>query len=279
MRWTPGGERSRNLEDRRASGMRGRAVPIGIGGVVLLGLLSLVTGRDLLTPALQEQAGQPQVQESGAQAPLQTTPEEEKRADFVSFVLDDVQGTWPKVLGNYRPARLVLFRGATESGCGIGQSAMGPFYCPADQSVYLDLEFFDELDRRFGAPGDFAQAYVIAHEIGHHIQQQLGTNQKVRAAQERNPGSANALSVRLELQADCYAGIWGHSTASRQLLDQGDIEEGLQAASSIGDDTLTGGRVRAENFTHGTAAQRTAWLKRGLQTGQMSSCDTFASGT
>ncbi len=255
--------------------MGGRALPIGIGGMVLLFILSLLTGNDLLSPLLQQGA----VQQGPTEGPLQTTPEEERVVDFMSFVIDDIQGTWPKVLGNrYRETQLVLFRGATPSACGMGESATGPFYCPGDQKVYLDLDFFNQLDRRFGAPGDFAQAYVIAHEVGHHVQNLLGIEQQVRALQQRAPGQANALSVLMELQADCFAGIWGHSTARRNLLDPGDVEEGLRAASSIGDDAIqsqTTGRVRPESFTHGSAAQRVEWLRRGLQTGDVQSCDTF----
>ena len=258
--------------------MGGRAVPIGIGGIVILFVLSLITGRDMISPVLQQQASAPtEVQTEG---PLQTTPEEDTLYKFMSFVLDDIQATWPRILGNrYRETTLVLFRGATTSACGMGESAMGPFYCPGDQKVYLDLEFFAQLERRFGAPGDFAQAYVIAHEVGHHVQHLLGIEQQVRALQQRSPGQANQLSVLMELQADCLAGIWGHSTAQRNVLEPGDVEEGLQAAASIGDDTLqrqASGRVRPESFTHGSAAQRAQWLRRGLETGDVQQCDTFA---
>ena len=261
-------------------GMGGRAIPIGCGGIVVLFVLSLITGRDFITPLLQQQAT---VEQTSSEQPLQTTPEEEERVKFMSFVLDDIQATWPKVLGpQYRETTLVLFRGATPSACGMGESAMGPFYCPGDQKVYLDLEFFDQLDRRFGAPGDFAQAYVIAHEIGHHVQNLLGIDRQVRALQQRAPSQANQLSVLMELQADCFAGIWGHSTGRRNLLDPGDVEEGLRAASSIGDDAIqrqTSGRVRPESFTHGSAEQRVEWLRRGLQSGDVKSCDTFAAAT
>jgi uncharacterized protein len=275
MRWTPG-QRSRNLEDRRGSRMVSRGLPIGIGGFLVLLVLSFLTGQDLVSPLLQQGASQPATE---VQGPLETTPEEEERVDFVSFVLDDLQDTWPRILGNrYREARLVLFRGATSSACGLGQSAMGPFYCPADEQVYLDLEFFDQLARRFGAPGEFAQAYVIAHEVGHHVQHLLGINQRVRQLQQSRPGDANALSVRQELQADCFAGVWGHTTARRNLLEPGDVEAGLAAAAAIGDDRLQGqaaGRVRPESFTHGTSAQRMEWLRRGLETGSVEACDTF----
>lgn len=277
MRWTPGGT-SKDIEDRRGSGVRGRALPLGLGGMVLLFILSLVTGRDFVTPLLQQQALEPQVASDG---PIEETPEEQQRVKFMSFVLDDIQDTWARVLPQqYRRTTLVLFRGATESACGLGESAMGPFYCPGDQKVYLDLEFFDQLDQRFGAPGDFAQAYVVAHEIGHHIQHLLGIESQVRSAQQRQPRAANQYSVLLELQADCLAGVWGHSTNRRNLLDPDDAEEGLRAAASIGDDAIqrqTTGRVRPESFTHGSAAQRVEWLRRGLESGDVNACDTFRS--
>src|SRR5690606_31241501 len=276
MRWSPG-PRSRNLEDRRGSRIVSRGLPLGIGGVLVLFVLSLITGQDLLSPLMQQGALE---QAEVRDGPLETTPEEEARVDFVSFVLDDVQATWPKLLGNrYREAQLVLFRGATESACGLGQSAMGPFYCPADSKVYLDLEFFDQLAQRFGAPGEFAQAYVIAHEFGHHVQNLLGIERQVRQLQQARPGQANALSVRMELQADCLAGLWGGTTARRNLLEPGDVEDGLRAAAAIGDDaiqTQAQGRVRPETFTHGSAAQRVEWLRRGLQAGSVEECDTFS---
>jgi len=258
--------------------MGGRAIPMGIGGIVLLFILSLVTGRDLVSPVLQQQATAP-ANPAAADQPLQTTPEEERLVDDLGKALDDLQGTWARLLpGQYRKSTLVLFRGATPSACGMGESAMGPFYCPGDQKVYLDLQFFSDLDRRFGAPGDFAQVYVVAHEIGHHVQNLLGVERQVRALQQRSPAQANQLSVLMELQADCFAGVWGHSTAQRGIMESGDAEEGLRAAAAIGDDTLqrqTSGRVRPESFTHGSAAQRVEWLRRGLQTGDVRACDTF----
>ena len=275
MRWNPGGERSQDIEDRRGMRMGGGRATMGVGGIAVLFVLSLLFGRDLVTPVVEQQAQAP----AGPveQGPLETTPQEEAKVDEIGKMLDDLQGTWSQKLGGrYQRARLVLFRGATESACGVGQSAMGPFYCPADQKVYLDLEFFDQLDRRFGAPGDFAQAYVIAHEVGHHVQNLLGIDRQVRGLQQRSPGQANQLSVLMELQADCLAGVWGNSTQQRGILEPGDAEEGLRAASAIGDDKLTGGRVRPESFTHGSAAQRVEWLKRGLQSGDVQSCDTFA---
>jgi predicted metalloprotease len=208
--------------------------------------------------------------------PIATTPEEEKLVEFVSFVLDDAQATWARLLPQYERARLVLFRDATPSACGLGQSATGPFYCPADHKVYIDLGFYADLRRRFGAPGDFAQAYVLAHEIGHHVQSVVGTDREVRRLQQSRPDQANPLSVRLELQADCYAGIWGHTAAQRGHLEVGDVEEGLAAAAAIGDDRLTGGRVAPDQFTHGSSAQRVEWFRRGLETGRIEACDTFA---
>ena len=190
--------------------------------------------------------------------------------------------TWgrhiPKHGTAYRPARLVLFRNSTDSGCGPAQSAMGPFYCPLDERVYLDLGFFDELRQRFGAAGDFAEAYVLAHELGHHVQHVLGTDARVRQAQESNPSEANQLSVRLELQADCYAGVWANSTNQRQLLEQGDVDEALGAASAVGDDRIqqrTRGRVNVDSFTHGSAAQRSEWFKRGFTSGDPRNCNTL----
>ena len=205
--------------------------------------------------------------------------------EFIKFVLNDVQANWDKTLPRstsvpYRHARLVLYRDAYPSACGQAQSAVGPFYCPEDQKVYLDLGFFQELEKRFGAPGKFAQAYVIAHEIGHHVQRLLGIESKVRGLQQRNPGARNQLSVKLELQADCFAGIWGYSTEQRNIVDENDVAQALNAAAAIGDDRLqkmARGRVSPESFTHGSSAQRTEWFKRGLQSGQVSDCNTFAS--
>jgi predicted metalloprotease len=276
MRWTPGG-RSPNLEDRRGRGFGG---PVGIGGGILTLILALIFGPEVLRNdgATGESYG-----EVGLSAA--DSAREEPMVQFVSFVLDDVQQTWTQAFdaagAQYRPATMVLFRNGTQSGCGIGQSAMGPFYCPLDEKVYLDLGFFSELDQRFGAPGDFAQAYVIAHELGHHVQHLLGMDARVREFQRSNPDVANQLSVRLELQADCYAGVWAHSAAERQKLSTGDIEEGLGAASAVGDDRIqsrTTGSVNVDSFTHGSARQRSEWFKRGFESGRSTSCDTFASG-
>ena len=278
MRWTRG-ERSDSLEDRRAEGGRRLGAPIGLGGVLLLLAASYFFGQDLLTPVLEQTQTMSVPEEAPPGGPpAQTSPEEEERVDFVSFVIDDLQATWAKILPGYQPTKLVLFRGAIQSGCGSAQAAMGPFYCPVDEKVYIDLAFYEELRRRFGAPGDFAQAYVIAHEVGHHVQKLLGIEQEVRRAQRARPGAANALSVRLELQADCLAGVWGHSTARRDILERGDVEEGLNAAAAIGDDRIqrqTTGEVQPEGFTHGSSEQRVAWFRRGLEAGDPNGCDTF----
>jgi predicted metalloprotease len=285
MRWTPGG-RSPNLEDRRGAGGGlggglggGMGRGLGLGGTVVVLALSLLFGRNLFS----DLGVSPGVAATN-QGPLSPADSaaEETEVQFISFILDDVQNTWAKILPNYgsrfSPARLVLFRNSTDSGCGGAQSAMGPFYCPMDQRVYLDLGFFDELKQRFGASGDFAQAYVLAHELGHHVQHLLGTDARVRQLQESNPGQANELSVRLELQADCYAGVWAHSTEQRQLLQQGDVDEALNAASAVGDDRIQQqerGRVNVDSFTHGSAAQRSASFKRGFESGDPRNCNTL----
>ena len=281
MRWTPGGESS-NIEDRRGQGggfIPGGGRGVGIGGAVVLLVLSLIFGRDFVTGSTTtDNTGTP----VAANGEVSQSPAEERLVQFVSFVLDDVQNTWRSILSDrhvpYQDAKLVLFRDMTQSGCGSAQSAMGPFYCPLDQKVYVDLGFYDELQRRFGAPGDFAEAYVLAHELGHHVQHLLGIDAQARRMQREDPANANAVSVRLELQADCFAGIWGHTTEQRRILQQGDVEEGLNAAAAVGDDRLqrqTTGHVNAETFTHGTSAQRTSWFKRGLTSGQIEACDTF----
>jgi hypothetical protein len=277
MRWSPGG-RSTNLEDRRGRGFGG---PAGIGGGILALILALIFG-----PQVLDQGEGDGTNTTDAYGEVGLTPAdsavEEPMVQFMSFLLDDIQQTWDGAFGRarstYRPATLVLFRDGTRSACGIGQSAMGPFYCPLDERVYLDLGFFDELHRRFGAPGDFAQAYVVAHELGHHVQHLTGITERVRAYQRSDPEIANELSVRIELQADCYAGVWAHSAAERGMLETGDVEEGLSAASAVGDDRIqrrTTGSVNVDSFTHGSAKQRADWFTRGYQAGNSTACDTF----
>ncbi|MEP7365533.1 MAG: neutral zinc metallopeptidase [Acidobacteriota bacterium] len=283
MQWRPGGV-SGDIEDRRGSGgggfsgMRLGGPGLGIGGFLVVLVLSLLFHRNLFTLFSGD------VGEGSPQATSAPVGDQDTEVQFVSFVLDDAQGTWQKLLpaqGSrpYQRAKLVLFRDWVSSACGQAESATGPFYCPGDQKVYLDLSFFDELRDRFGAPGEFAQAYVIAHEIGHHVQNLLGTEGQVQRMRARNAADANPLSVRLELQADCYAGVWANSTEQRKIIDQSDVEAGMRAAAAIGDDRLqkmATGRVRPESFTHGSSQQRTQWFQRGLQSGQLSACDTFA---
>jgi predicted metalloprotease len=259
---------------------------LGIGGIIVVGLLSLVFRQNFF--ALLDGGGGPSASVSAGprapSAPRPHDPREDERKKFVTFVLNDTQRTWTQLLSKnrppYRDAHLVLFRDAINSACGSAQSASGPFYCPGDQKVYIDLGFYDELARRFGAPGEFAQAYVIAHEVGHHVQNLLGISDKVHAAQQRGPQThANALSVRMELQADCLAGIWAaHANRARHILEPGDMEAGLNAASQIGDDRLqmrSRGYVAPESFTHGSSQQRVHWFKRGLDSGDLRQCDTF----
>lgn len=280
MRWTPGG-RSGNLEDQRGGGggfgFGGGGLKLGIGGTLFLLVLSLIFKQDFF--AMLD--GGP-VASTQQQARPVNDPQEEPMVQFVSFVLDDTQNTWKQIFANgggeYRDAKLVLFREGVRSACGTAPSAVGPFYCPGDEKVYVDLSFYDELKQRFGAPGDFAQAYVLAHEIGHHVQNITGTAQKVRQAQRSNPGAQNQLSVRMELQADCYAGVWGHATKQRNILEAGDVDEALNAAASIGDDRLQKmgrGQVSPESFTHGTSAQRKEWFQRGFESGDVNACNTF----
>lgn len=290
MEWTPGGV-SNDIEDRRDDSMGGGFGGfggfgfghLGIGGVLFLGLLSLIFGRNFF--ALLGGGGVDTGTQVVHHAPdRQRDASEQTEVQFVSFVLDDVQHNWDSILPQaenrpYRHAKLVLFRDATRSGCGLAKEAIGPFYCPEDEKVYLDLGFFDELKNRFGAPGEFAQAYVIAHEVGHHVQKILGIEPKVRTLQQRNPGAQNALSVRLELQADCFAGIWANSTQQRRITDASDVKSALDAAAAVGDDRLqkmATGRVSPESFTHGSSAQRDQWFERGLQSGRLSACNTFS---
>ena len=288
MRWSAG-DRS-NIEDLRGrSGGGGRMVPLGIGGFIVVALLSMFTGVDFFSMLGGGDSSQPDssaVGTTGNAPPAKTTPAEERMVDMVDAVARDAQQTWSQNLGSrYQPTRVVLFRDSIQSACGYAGAATGPFYCPGDRKVYLDLGFFDELQRRFGAAGDFAQAYVLAHEIGHHIQTITGTEGQLRQMQRSDPGSANALSVRLELQADCYAGVWGHdasasgrAAAGKVELDPGDLEEALGAAAAIGDDRLQKlgtGRVMPEKFTHGSSEQRVTWFKRGFDSGDPRACDTF----
>jgi predicted metalloprotease len=252
---------------------------MGIGTLVILLVLSLVFKRDFFS--LVGAGGVETAPETAAGPPAETTPEEERLVSFVSFVLDDAQNVWRQKLSGYQDAKLVLFTDAVQSGCGTGEAAMGPFYCPLDEKVYIDLGFYGQLERRFGAPGDFAQAYVIAHEIGHHVQHLMGLDTRMRQQQKANPREANELSIAHELQADCFAGVWGHSTNNRGLLEAGDIEEGLGAASAVGDDRIQKqgrGRVNPETWTHGSAEQRSRWFKRGLQSGDPKDCDTSRGG-
>jgi predicted metalloprotease len=280
MRWTPGG-RSEDLEDRRGQGGGGiGGMHIGIGGFLVLLVLSLIFRRDFFSLVGGGQAVGPSMATS--QPDPARDAREEPMVQFVSFVLDDNQKTWANILQSkgvpYEHAKLVLFRDYTQSGCGAAQSATGPFYCPADEKVYIDLGFYDELQRRFGAPGQFAQAYVLSHEIGHHIQNLLGIERKVRAARQSNPGANNALSVRMELQADCFAGVWAKSTQQRNLLESGDVESAMGAAAAVGDDRLqkmATGHVSSETFTHGSSEQRMQWFQRGMSGGTVDSCNTF----
>lgn len=278
MRWQ-GRRASQNVEDRR--GMRfGRAGGIGIG-TIILALVAVYFGAD---PSVVLQGVQPSSQQA-EQGPYQESPEEAQLREFVSVVLADTEDAWGAIFSaagrTYEPPSLVLFSGAVQSACGFAQAAVGPFYCPGDRKVYIDLSFYQDLQSRFGAPGDFAQAYVVAHEVGHHVQTLLGISERNMAArQNASEAEANALSVRQELQADCFAGIWAHNAdRSRQLLETGDIEEGLNAAAAIGDDRMqqqSRGYVSPESFTHGSSEQRVRWFKRGFESGGVESCDAFA---
>jgi predicted metalloprotease len=287
MRWSRG-KRSEHLEDRRGQKSRIPGGAKGISGVGLLILivLGVVFKQDIssILGSSSSGTGSPAPASEGTGAPPDpATDPEAEQVDFVSFLLDDMQATWDEQFAGkkmrYQPTVLVLYRRGTESGCGYGTSAIGPFYCPADHKVYIDLAFFEVMKDRLGAPGDFAQAYVMAHEIGHHVQNLTGVNSEVARRQKQNPDQKNALSVRQELQADCFAGVWAHDTAERDLLDKGDLDEGLNAAFQIGDDTLqknAGGKVAPESFTHGTSEQRVRWFRRGFDSGEMSACDTLS---
>jgi predicted metalloprotease len=283
MKWMPGGE-SDDIEDRRdesgGGGFQIGGIHIGIGGAIVLAILSFVFRTNLFM-LLNTGAGTPGTTLS--QPDPARDASEKPLVEFVSFVLDDTQNTWTQLLPQqtgtpYRHAKLVLFRDYTQSGCGGAESATGPFYCPEDEKVYIDLGFFDELNRRFGAPGQFAQAYVLAHELGHHVQKLIGIEAKVRQLQESNSREVNPLSVKLELQADCFAGVWAHTTQQRGLLEKGDVESALGAASAVGDDRLqkmSTGHVSPESFTHGTSQQRMHWFNAGLSNGAIAACNTF----
>ena len=293
MRWNRD-ESDENVEDRRdetggggGGGFSGGGMKLGLGGIIVVGLLSLVFRQNFF--ALLD-GGSPgpapgQVSQAGPRppsAPRPHDPKEEERKKFVTFVLNDTQRTWSKLLPKsgrqYQDAHLVLFRDAIRSACGNAESSSGPFYCPGDQKVYIDLGFYDELARKFGAPGEFAQAYVIAHEIGHHVQNLTGIEAKVRQQQQSHPDRVNELSVRLELQADCLAGVWGNYANKEGILEAGDLEAGLNAASAIGDDRLqkmARGRVSPESFTHGSSRQRVEWFRKGFDSGSPNACDTF----
>jgi predicted metalloprotease len=289
MRWE-GNRESSNVEDMRGSGggggfgFGGRSIGIGtivialVGGAIFginpLTILGLLTGGGGPVPTQQ--------------APAQAPPANDPMAKFVSTVLADTEDVWTQLFkqggASYVNPKLVLFRGAVRTGCGQGQAAMGPFYCPADQRVYIDLDFYETLKTRLGAPGDFAQAYVIAHEVGHHVQNLLGIADRMEQARGRaGQAEGNALSVKMELQADCFAGVWAnHAQTARQILEQGDVEEAMNAAAKIGDDALQkgrGGAVMPESFTHGTSAQRQRWFSTGLKTGSVKACDTFGASS
>ena len=281
MKWTPGGV-SQNVEDRRGQGggggfrgFGGGGLRLGFGGIVVLLVLSLIFKRNLFQLLDPNAAG-------GAPAAGETrgsTPGEDTLVYFVSFVLDSAQSMWaqtvPSMGVEYSNAHLVLFRDGVQSACGFAETATGPFYCPGDHKVYIDLGFYEELKNRYGAPGDFAQAYVLAHEIGHHVQTLLGTEERMRS----RASSDNDFSVRFELQADCYAGVWAHEADREGILEVGDVEEGLNAAAAVGDDRLqrmSTGHVNPDSFTHCSSAQRAAWFRRGYSSGRPDACDTFS---
>jgi predicted metalloprotease len=279
MRWERG-RRSDNIEDRRGMRVSGRGLAGGGIGAIVLALVAMYFGVD---PAVV-------LNQVGNQAPAQQeqpatfSPEEERLKEFMSVVLADTEDVWGTLFRGsgqtYQPPKLVLFSGAVESACGFAEAAMGPFYCPADQKLYLDMSFFNELAQRHDAPGDFAQAYVVAHEVGHHVQTLLGVSEQVHAARQRaGEAEGNALQVKMELQADCFSGVWTHhANRQRQVLEPGDTEEALAAAAGVGDDRLqkqARGYVVPESFTHGSSEQRMRWFKRGMQSGDPGQCDTF----
>jgi predicted metalloprotease len=290
MRWQDF-RRSDNVEESSDGGSSGiGGIHLGIGGVIIVIVVSLLLGKNPLDVlALLTDGGAPTQSQTQREAPAPSSPAganspRDEQKEFVAHVLGDTEDVWTSVFqqrgGHYQPPKLMLFRGHADSACGLASAATGPFYCPGDRDVYLDLAFFQELSSRFGAPGDFARAYVIAHEVGHHVQNQLGLMTQM---QQKSAGASdiarNALSVRLELQADCFAGIWGHSAQQRGLIDAKDVESGIAAAAAVGDDRLqqrsSRGYVVPESFTHGTSAQRVRWFKSGLDSGDLRRCDTF----
>jgi predicted metalloprotease len=303
MKWRRGHDSSDVIDQRgRGSsgvpGMGSLPLPKGKGGLAVLLVLLVVmalggsqclggsgggggTGFDVTDIFEQVPAGVPQEQQSQDPALDGSAQPDDELTDFTEFVFDDVQDAWADAFpeGDYERAQAVLYSGSTDSGCGFATSAVGPFYCPADQRVYLDLTFFEELSSRFGAPGDFAVAYVIAHEVGHHVQNLTGTNEQVQRESQANPDEANELSIRLELQADCLAGVWAQSVYDRDLLEDGDLEEALRAAEAVGDDTIqeqSGGGIDQDTWTHGSAEQRQRWFDRGFDSGSTEACDTFS---
>ena len=281
MRWQQG-RRSENVEDRRGSGFTGGGLKIGGVGLLLILGIALLTGQNPLQLLNYLPQESPQVE---SPVPSQGEPQVyDESKDFVARILGDTEDTWTEIFAKsnraYTPPKLVLFTQMVESACGTSSAAVGPFYCPLDGKVYVDLTFFNELSERFGASGDFAQAYVISHEVGHHVQNLLGLSDQVRELQQQgSQEQANALSVRLELQADCLAGVWAnHADRERQMLESGDIEEGMNAAAAVGDDRIqesAGRAVSPESWTHGSAEMRVSWFRRGLQSGDINSCDTF----
>jgi predicted metalloprotease len=278
------GRESNNVEDRRSGGGGGFIGRGSIGiGTIVLALVAAYFGVD--PRVVLDMAGGGQTSVQSPQGPAQAPPADDAQARFVSIVLADTEDTWKEIFktanASYVDPKLVLFRGATQTACGTGQSAMGPFYCPADSKVYLDMSFFQDMQTKLNAPGDFARAYVIAHEVGHHVQNLTGVSAKVgRERQRLSEVEGNRLSVRVELQADCYAGIWAnHANRTRHILEAGDVESALNAATAIGDDMLqkkSQGQVVPDAFTHGSSAQRVRWFKRGLESGEPQACDTFA---
>ena len=284
MRWQDG-RRSENVEDRRGGRVSRRVAGGGIGTLLLV-LVAMYFGIDPSIILNQGQLPLPGADTPTRSEPYSASPEENRLAEFVSVVLADTEDTWRTIFHGmgqtYQEPKLVLFSESVESACGLASAAVGPFYCPMDQKVYIDLSFYSDLKQKFGAPGDFAQAYVIAHEVGHHVQNLLGIAGKVHSLRQRSSESeSNRLSVMMELQADCLAGVWAHhADRSRQILETGDIEEALNAASMIGDDRMqrqSRGYVAPDSFTHGSSAQRVRWFKRGLETGSMGQCNTFQS--